>query len=118
MTELSFGSCNYLFPKRQNIKSKIKNASKIPSFNLIKIYPGENKAEIAFMGGVDQTPLISTIIYSASEMSMASEKNETCDQDTLFPQITTLFPQLSTDEIIEQDKLFCCLPRLLVRKQS
>ena len=99
MTELIFGTCNHLFTKRR---------TKMPCHNLVKICPEEDKAEIAFVGWVNKKTHNTTIMNVSSivkEMSEVCQENGKCNQDTLSPQI-------STDESIGQNTLFCCIPKL------
>ena len=102
MTEIIFGSSNHRFTNGRSNKS---------SYNLLKIYPEENKANIAYLGDDSEVPITSTIQYGTEppkrpprlKKAKALQNGEASNQDKLLPQIS-----------VEEKTIFCCLPKSLV----
>ena len=99
-TTIIFGTCNHLF---------IKQKSKQPTYNLLKIYPEDAKADIAYLGKKDDVPSTSTLTYGQEppkrpprrKKIKASQNEEVSDQDKLTTQVS-----------VEGNSLLCgCLPK-------
>ena len=105
--EVIFGTCNHLFTKGK---------SKSPSYNLVKIYPEETKADIAYLGKDDGIATTATLVYGVEppkrpprqKKAKASQNGGVTDPEKLATQLS-----------IEGNTLLCgCLPKSVKQKQS
>ena len=102
MTEITFGSCNHHFTKGR---------SSAPSYNLLKIYPDENTANIAYLGENSEIPITSTIQYCAKPPQRPPRLKKVKALHNAESSKLVSQPSVDSQTSIDEKTIFCCLPK-------